>query len=279
MEKIKTKWEELELSNDFIFGKVMRNPKICKEMLERILPDLEIDRIEYIELQKTIKPDIDARSVRLDVFVKDNQDIVYDIEIQTIDTQELPKRSRYYSSMMDLQLIEAGQSYKRLHRSFVIFICLTDVFGKGRHQYTFENICREDTDISLGDGTAKIFLNASGQMDDVSQELKAFLDYINGKKSNDPYVKELEEAVSEAKKNREWRHEYMTLLMRDQENIEKGIQQGIQQGMKQGRSEERIRLLAEALKNGAKAEKLSEMFNIPLGEIREVEIRVLQKEL
>lgn len=249
----------------------MRSPKICKEMLERILPDLDIDRIEYIELQKTIKLDIDARSVLLDVFVKDNQDIVYDIEIQTIDTQELPKRSRYYSSMMDLQLIEARQSYKRLHRSFVIFICLTDVFGKGRHQYTFENLCKEDKDISLEDGTAKILLNAAGQMDDVSQELKAFLDYINGKKSNDPYVKELEEAVSEAKKNREWRHEYMTLLMRDQENIEKG--------MKQGRSEERIRLLAEALKNGAKAEKLSEMFNIPLGEIREVEIKVQQKEL
>lgn len=31
----------------------------------------------------------------------------------------------------------------------------------------------------------------------------------------------------EAKKNREWRHEYMTLLMRDQENIEKGIKKGI----------------------------------------------------
>ncbi len=112
-------------------------------------------------------------------------------------------------------------------------------------------------------------------MDDVSQELKAFLDYINGKKSNDPYVKELDEAVNEAKKNREWRHEYMTLLMRDQENIEKGIQQG----MKQGRSEERIRLLSEALKSGVKAEKLAEMFKIPLGEIREVELKVLQKEL
>ena len=48
MEKVK--WEELELSNDFIFGKVMRNPKICKELLERILPDLMIDRIEYVEL-------------------------------------------------------------------------------------------------------------------------------------------------------------------------------------------------------------------------------------
>ena len=35
-------------------------------------------------------------------------------------------------------------------------------------------------------------------------------------------VERLEEAVKEAKKNREWRHEYMTLLMRDQENVKKG---------------------------------------------------------
>lgn len=35
-------------------------------------------------------------------------------------------------------------------------------------------------------------------------------------------MERLEEAVKEDKKNREWRHEYMTLLMRDQENVEKG---------------------------------------------------------
>ncbi|MCI8925827.1 MAG: hypothetical protein HFI45_17910 [Lachnospiraceae bacterium] len=43
-----------------------------------------------------------------------------------------------------------------------------------------------------------------------------------GKKPKDAYVERLEEAVKEAKKNREWRHEYMTLLMRDQENVKKG---------------------------------------------------------
>ena len=48
-----------------------------------------------------------------------------------------------------------------------------------------------------------------------------------GKKSDDDFVKKLEEAVKEAKKNREWRHEYMTLLMRDQENMEKGMEKGI----------------------------------------------------
>ena len=55
-----------------------------------------------------------------------------------------------------------------------------------------------------------------------------------GKKSDDDFVNRLEEALKEAKRNREWRREYMTLLMRDQENIEKGIEQGIEQGMNEG---------------------------------------------
>ena len=57
-------------------------------------------------------------------------------------------------------------------------------------------------------------------------ELKAFLDYVAGKKPADPFVDELEEAVENARKNREWRHEYMTLLMRDQENVEIGEKRG-----------------------------------------------------
>lgn len=226
----KTDWEELGISNDFLFGKIMRNPELCRELLQRILPDLDIERVEYPETQKSIRPDVDARSVRLDVYVKDNHNTVYDIEIQATDTKELPKRSRYYQSMIDLQLIDKGQSYKWLNQSFVIFICSFDLYGKGRHIYTFENVCREDSSIFLKDGTIKIFLNTAGCMDDVSQELKAFLDYAVGKKSEDVYVKKLEDAVNDAKHNREWRHEYMTLLMRDQENMEKGLEMGLKKG-------------------------------------------------
>ncbi len=173
---------------------------------------------------------MDAKSVRLDVYVWDGKGTVYDIEMQVANAKELPKRTRYYhyQSMIDLQMIDKGQSYKKLNPSYVIFICRFDIFDTGRHIYTFENICKEDKNILLGDGAAKIFLNADGRMeDDVSRELKAFLDYVAGKKSEDSFVKRLEEAVKAAKKNREWRHEYMTLLMRDQENIEKGIEKGI----------------------------------------------------
>lgn len=232
--KATTAWEELGISNDFLFGKVMQDPELCKELLQRILPELEIDRVEYPELQKGIRPDAEAKSVRLDVYVKDGKETVYDIEMQAVNTMELPKRSRYYQSMLDLQMIDKGQMYKQLKPCYVIFISPVDVFGRGRHIYTFENMCKEDQTLLLGDGAVKIFLNGDSQMEDVSSELRAFLDYVCGKPSEDSFVKRLEEAVREARKNREWRREYMTLWMRDQENIERGIQQGMQQGMQQG---------------------------------------------
>ena len=53
--QIHTDWEQIGIANDFLFGKIMRNPGLCKKLLERILPELEIDRIEYPELQKTIR--------------------------------------------------------------------------------------------------------------------------------------------------------------------------------------------------------------------------------
>lgn len=131
---------------------------MCNELLERILPDLKIEYMEYPELQKPIKEDVDARSVRLDVYVRDGEGTVYNIEMQAVDTKELPKRSRYYQGMIDLQLLDKNQSYKELNKSFVIFICMQDIFGRGRHKYTFENTCKEDRELLLKDETTKVFL-------------------------------------------------------------------------------------------------------------------------
>ena len=80
------KWEEVTITNDFMFGKVMRNAEICKKLIETIL-DIEIDHIEYPEEQKTIDISVEARGVRLDVYVKDGAGSVYDIEMQASNTK------------------------------------------------------------------------------------------------------------------------------------------------------------------------------------------------
>ncbi len=235
------KWEDLSISNDFLFGKVMQDAELCKELLQRILPELDIDHVEYPELQKTIKEDFEAKGVRLDAYVNDGKGTVYDIEMQAVTSKYLPRRTRYYQSMIDLQLVEKGQDYDTLNDSYIIFICLSDLFGKGRYRYSFENICKEDTEVMLNDGAKKIFLNADGKKGDIIEELKAFLDYVAGRPSEDAFVKKLESAVEKAKKNRKWRREYMTLLMRDRENQKIGkIFGAISMGKDLGLSEEEI---------------------------------------
>lgn len=224
----KKEWENLGISNDFLFGKVMQDPDLCRELLEAIL-NIPIERVEYPELQKTIEIAQDARGIRLDVYVQDGHNTVYDIEMQTVKEKGLPKRSRYYQGMVDLASIEKGELYKNLNRSYVIFICTFDAFGRGESIYTFENMCREVPELPLGDETYKIFLNAKGVSQNVSAELQAFLEYVAGKQSDNQFVKRLEKAVAAAKKNKEWRHEFMTLYMRDRENIEKGREQGRQE--------------------------------------------------
>ena len=218
------KWEDLSISNDFLFGKVMQDAELCKELL--ILPELDIDHVEYPELQKTIKEDFEAKGIRLDAYVNDGKGTAYDIEMQAVTSKYLPRRTRYYQSMIDLQLVNKGQDYDTLNDSYIIFICLSDLFGKGRYRYSFENICKEDTEVMLNDGAKKIFLNADGKKGDISEELKAFLDYVAGRPSEDAFVKKLESAVEKAKKNRKWRREYMTLLMRDRENQKIGKEIG-----------------------------------------------------
>ena len=204
--------------------------------METIL-NIKISDIKYPKTQQTIDITADAKSVRLDVYVKDEQNTVYNIEMQVTLNKNLPKRSRYYQGMIDLSILEKGEDYKNLKRSYVIFICTFDLFGKGRHIYTFENRCLQDIEISLGDETTKIILNTKGTMDDVSPEMKYLLDYIDGQEASDEFTRTLETAVKSVKNNEKWRVEYMTLEMRYRELLEQGIDIGRTEGIDIGRTE------------------------------------------
>ncbi len=165
----------------------------------------------------------------MDIYVEDGKETVYNIEMQTTENRNLPKRTRYYQGMIDLNILEKGENYRDLKRSFVIFVCTFDLFGEGRHIYTFENRCIQNPELSLLDGTTKIILNTKGIMDDVTPEMKRLLDFIDGKEPEDDFTRELDEAVQSVRKNEKWRLDYMTLQMNYQEKYEQGIEQGNKQ--------------------------------------------------
>lgn len=204
-----------------MFAKVMRNPELCKGMLERLL-DIQIDYITYPEEQKVIDIAKDSKSVRLDVYLHDEKGTVYNIEIQTTNGKNLPERTRYYQGMIDLNAIEKGADYRGLPNSFVIFICTFDVFGDGRWKYTFENICRENKKLLLNDRAYKIFFNSVGNKGKISKEAKNILKFIANNTTEDDFTEKLAQEVQKIKENKEWQVEYMTLLMREREKYKEG---------------------------------------------------------
>ena len=215
-------YEELTFTDDFMFCKVLENNlEICKELLEMIL-GVKIRKIVCTSKQKVIEITSDGKGIRLDVYLEDDDSTVYDIEMQTTEQRDISKRSRYYQGMIDLNLIERGARYGDLKKSYVIFICLHDPFKKGLHLYYFANTCKGHPELQLEDEAYKVFVSAEGDADDVSDNMKAFLKYLCGETVDNRLVKEIDVQVQKAREQVEWREEYMTLLMRDQEKKEEG---------------------------------------------------------
>ena len=202
-------WEDLTIANNFMFYKIMRNnPDVCKELLE-ILLEFKIERIKMSQ-EEAIDVDFGSKGVRLDVYAKDADGLkIYNIEMQASDTKELPERSRYYQSVIDVDILKTGEKYKNLKTSFVIFICIDDIFGSGHPKYTFENICVEDGKTKLNDRAYKYFFISKNCDKLLNEDQKAFLRMVTGGKPSNKFTGHVAGLLDDAKHNTQWRKQFM----------------------------------------------------------------------
>ena len=166
--------EYVPFTDDFMFCSVLTaNPQLAGELVGVILGK-KVSRIEFVEPQKSVKIAMDAKGVRFDVYIEDEENTVYDIELQTTSQRDLAKRMRYYQGMIDLNLIQSGSPYAKLKRSYVIFICMNDPFGRNCPIYTFDSMCHEVDGLCLGDEATKVVVNAACTAETVEGELKPY---------------------------------------------------------------------------------------------------------
>ena len=103
-------YEELELSDDFMFGKVMENKELCKRTLE-VLLDITIEDITYPELQKSINITYEGKSIRLDLYVEDEKETVYNGEMQR---KKKTDRTISDPNFLKPEEISTGKKYCRI---------------------------------------------------------------------------------------------------------------------------------------------------------------------
>ncbi len=213
-------------------------------------------------------------------------DTVYDIEMQKVDTGNLPLRARMYSSMMDANMLDKGLEYERLKDSYVIFICMFDLFEKGRTKYTFRSMCEEDGDLPLGDGRCIMFLNTKGSIGELGADMDAFFEYLNGgvasigtgKDSGSEFVEMVDNYVLDINGDEDWRQGYMkyelNLIEKYKEGMASGEARGISigeaRGVSIGEANERNRMVKEMNANGIPVPVIAKCASLDIKEVQRV---------
>lgn len=253
------KWEKATIANNFIFYKVMRNnPDVCQELLE-ILLEFRIERIEMSQ-EEEVNVDFGSKGIRMDVYAKDaGGQKVYNIELQAKDTKELPERARYYQGVIDVDLLRSGQDYKELRTSFIVFICVEDIFDKGLAKYTFENLCREDPKIKMNDRAYKYFFISQNCDKLLNERQRAFLQMVANNKSCDAFTDKVKKLVENAKRNTQWRKQYMDWEREKTRSYNRG------------REEHALESAKNLLNEGVVPEVISRCVGLPLEQVLQLQ--------
>ena len=228
-------YKDLDFADDFLFCKILeKNLDLTKEILEVIL-NIKITKLKAVISQRSLKLTPFDHGVRLDIYVQDENETSYDIEMQATNEPSIGKRSRYYHGMIDLDSIENGSTYSELKKSYVIFVCKKkpSSFEINLPIYTFIRQCQEDKRVDLKDESITVVLNANGPKEGLSAELSSLLTYINTSLVTDELSSRLEKEVEDARSSTEWRIEYMTWQMKLDETYRMGRDDGIDLGKAQ----------------------------------------------
>ena len=240
MQDLVKKFENLTIQSDFIFKKVMSRKRICIHLLEELL-QIKIADINYLEAEKSLEPDYTSRGIRLDIIVEDDKNTHYNLEMQVKNNKNpytkafvLPKRSRYYQALLDIDLLQRGQEYDLLPPTYVIFICVFDFFEEGNYVYTFKKRCLENLELELPDEATTMLLNTKGTHGNISKDIKSFYDYVNNHIVTTDFTKQIDDEISYLKLDTKVRREFMLMEARLLDERREGIAEGEAIGLAKG---------------------------------------------
>lgn len=248
--------QDLTIKDNFLFGAVMMDEELCRELLELVL-GFRIAKVT-VSREKSFVYHPEYKGVRLDIIAADEKNTHYNVEMQVSRKSKPGKRSRYYHSQIDMDLLLSGHDYAELPDAYVIFICDFDPFGRKKYRYTFDMACREDGEVSLEDGSHTVFLSTCGENEDeVPEELVKFLKYVKAelKESTgdfkDSFVKRIQDAVRNVKASREMEEQFMLLeelIREEREDARKqALAEGRELGLSEGMAQERVAAILEVL--------------------------------
>lgn len=160
--------KRFRLFDDTFMSVVFENPR-CAEFLIRIVLGNDRLVVTSVKSQHTLS-NLHGHSVRLDIYAKDSEGTLYDIEVQRAKDGASPKRARFNSALLDANILPKGDDFKTLPKTYVIFIAETGAFCAGK-PIRFAKRVWEDDYSDFGDDTHIVYVNGTYRGNDAIGKL------------------------------------------------------------------------------------------------------------
>ena len=127
---------------------------------------------------------------------------------------------------------------------------------------SFRERCDQDFNLTLNDGSTKIFLSTKGSANDVNNDILNFLNYVDRGVINGNFVQQLDNAVKTVKSNQKARLDFMTYHM--------ALLESKLDGLNEGREEERTSIALNLISMGLPFDKIQKATKLTLDKIKEL---------
>ena len=90
----------ITIRDDLMFKTVFSDERLLRELLSRVLPDIDISHLKLVISEKTFDGPGKSHGIRVDIYAEDGTRI-YVVEMQNRMAEFHPKRARYYQAGVD----------------------------------------------------------------------------------------------------------------------------------------------------------------------------------
>lgn len=150
--------QNMTLMDDIFMSVFFDNEPSCVEdILDAVLPFKAT--VESVTTQYRYN-NVYGHSVTFDIWARDSENKIYDIEIQKSSKGATPQRARFHSSLLDTEALEKNSDYDTINETYVIFITETDVLGENKPLYRIERTI-QGSGRTFNDGSHIIYINTS----------------------------------------------------------------------------------------------------------------------
>ena len=224
-ERYKEKIKHFTIMNDIFMRNVLKEISCTEYILQVIMNKKELKVIDQT-LQKDYK-NLQGRSAILDCVAKDAENNFFNVEIQGENDGASPKRARYHSGLLDMNLLNPGDSFDSLPETYVIFITKNDVLG---YNLPINHIRRRSNETGeiFEDGQHILYVNSKKQDD---TELGRLMHDLHCEEADKMYSNVLSARVQQLKETEEG---VKTMCQELEEIYNEGEQSGFLRGEQSG---------------------------------------------